>query len=109
MKVRALYKRAIEELGLMQLDVYRVVDEEKKTVKDVVRIYDPTTTKVVLVDLGSIREALSPVDYFTKILEALKEAGIPYPERKANQILEAFRRMSAGEGVEKQEATPSSA
>lgn len=109
MKVRALYKRAIEELGLMQLDVYRVIDDRKKTVKDIVRIYDPTTTKVVLVDLGNIREALSPVDYFNKILEALRKAGVPYPERKANQILEAFKRMSSGEGGEKQEATPSSA
>ena len=105
MKVRALYKKAIEELGLMQLDVYRVVDPKKKVPKDIVRIYDPTTTKVVTVDLGNIREALKPVEYFTKILDALKEAGIPYPERKANQILEAFRRMSAEEG-EAATATP---
>jgi len=92
-KVRTLYKRAIEELGLAQLDVYRVKDDSGVE-KDIVRIFDPATTKVVLVDLGTIREALTPIEYLERILKALDEAGIAYPERKAAELREAFSRLS---------------
>ena len=88
----ALYKRAIEELGLRQLDVYRVRDE-KGVEKDIVRIFDPASVRVITVDLGAIREAIKPTDYLSKILETLDEAGIPYPERKARELMEAFKKL----------------
>ncbi len=96
-KILTLYKRAIEELGLRQLDVYRVVAEDEKTKarveKDIVRVFDPATNKVVLIDLGRIREALQPLEYIDAILEALKKNEIPFPERKANELREAFKRL----------------
>jgi len=95
-KVLALYKRAIEELGLRQLDVYRVRDE-RGVEKDIVRIFDPASVRVITVDLGAIREALKPTEYLGKIFEALDNAGIPYPERKANELMEAFRRLEKPE------------
>ena len=99
-----LYKAAIEELGLRQLDVYRVkeVDKDAKQEKlvDVIRIFDPASNKVVLVKLPAIREAVSPKEYIEILLKSLKDNGISYPERKAAQLVEVFTEITESEKEE---------
>ncbi len=85
----SLYKRIIEELGLRQLDVYRV-PAEKGGFKDVIRLLDPMTNKVALVDLGKLREATDPAEFLEKIIEAATKAEIAIPERKIEQLKEAL-------------------
>jgi len=103
-RLLTLYKAAIEELGLRQLDVYRVEKDGKLV--DIIRIFDPGTIKVILVELPGIREAVSPKDYIDILLKALDEAGIQYPERKANQLRDIFYKLSQEAGEEaKAEAT----
>ena len=83
-----VYKRIINELGLMQLDVYRVVEDGKTL--DIVRIYDPAKNKVFLVNLGVTREALTPLEFIEKLEKAASEAGVTLPERKLKQLKEAY-------------------
>lgn len=84
-KVLSKYKYIIEELGLRQLDVYRVMGE-KDIMKDIVRLYDPATTKVITVDLGKIRESMNPLEFLEKIADAAKKEGISLPERKLREL-----------------------
>jgi len=95
-----LYKAAIEELGLRQLDVYRIVKKDENKMVDVIRIFDPATNKVVLVELPSIREALDPKDYIDILLDSLAKAGVSYPERKAAQLRDLFYKLSQEKGEE---------
>jgi len=97
-RLLTLYKAAIEELGLRQLDVYRVEKDGKLV--DILRIFDPGSIKVILVELPSIREAVAPKDYIDILLRALDEAKIQYPERKANQLRELFYKLSQETGEE---------
>jgi len=85
-RVYTPYKRIVSELGLMQLDVYRIVDPKDKIVKDVLRIYSPSANKVILVDLGAPRESLSLLDFLNKLTEALKSNNIPVPERTLKRL-----------------------
>ena len=89
------YKKVIETLGLIQLDVYRVVDEEKKTPKDILRIYSPNPVKVVIVDLGAPREALSLSEFLEKIVTALEENKIPVPERILKKLRQELEKKEA--------------
>ena len=89
------YKKVIETLGLIQLDVYRVVDEEKKTPKDILRIYSPNPVKVVIVDLGAPREALSLSEFLEKIVAALEENRIPVPERILKKLRQELAKKEA--------------
>ena len=91
-KIYTPYKRIIEELGLFQLDVYRV-RTEKGTLKDVLRIQDPASGKVVTIDLGATREALSLTEYLDKVVEALTSSGVALPERRIRQLRERLERM----------------
>lgn len=88
-KTLTLYKRVIEELGLRQLDVYRVADE-KGGLKDILRVFDPTTNKVLTIDLGKIREAIKPLEFLDLIVKVATESGIMLPERKVNELREVF-------------------
>lgn len=95
-KTLTLYKRIVEELGLRQLDVYRVSDG-KGGLKDVIRILDPTTNKVFTIDLGRIREAVKPLEFLEALVKASSENGVTLPERKVNELREAFSREEASE------------
>ncbi len=84
-RVFTVYRRIITSLGLKELDVYRVVGEDGIK-KDILRLYDFTSNKVVLVDLGTTREAMSPVEFLNKVVEKAREAGISLPERKIREL-----------------------
>jgi hypothetical protein len=90
-KLYTKYKRLIEAVGLKQLDVYRVV-RDGKTV-DIVRLYDPASGKVAVVDLGTTRESLGLSEYLEKVVDALKKQGITVNER----LLERVRRSLEAE------------
>ena len=102
------YKRLVESLGLRVLDFYRVSEGGRQ--KDVVRILDYASGKVVLVDLGAPREALAYREFLEAVLKGLKAAGVEVSERIASRALEAASRLdsqrvpAAGE-----EAPPSAA
>lgn len=106
-KIYTPYKKLIEELGLFQLDVYRIKGaagskgeeaSEAPVVRDIVRIYDPATNKVVVVDLGGPRESLDLATYLERVVSSLKEAGIPLPERKVAMLMNALSKKSAQAG-----------
>ena len=86
-----LYKKIIEELGLRQLDVYRVRDEKAGGLKDIIRVFDPATSKVYLVDLGKIREAVKPIEFLEAVVKASEEAEVRLPERIVARLREKFR------------------
>ena len=92
--VLARYKRLVEALGVRILDIYRVAGEDGRQ-KDVVRILDYATGKVVLVDLEAAREALKFREYVEKIVEALRDAGIQVNERIAARVLEEASRLDS--------------
>ncbi|BAN89805.1 hypothetical protein [Aeropyrum camini] len=73
------YKMLVESLGLKQLDVYRVLREGKPV--DVIRVQDPASGKIALVDLGATRESLTLGEFAEKLLAALGESGITVSER----------------------------
>ncbi len=85
-----IYKRIISELGLLQLDVYRVIESGKTL--DIIRIYDPAKNKVFLVNLGVTREALTPLEFIEKLEEAAKASEVTLPERKLKKLKETFSR-----------------
>ncbi|MEB3778619.1 MAG: hypothetical protein GSR85_00075 [Desulfurococcales archaeon] len=108
-RIYAKYKSIIEELGLRQLDVYRVIKDGRIT--DVLRIQDPMSGKILIFDLEAPREALSLLEFFNKLKEALEEAKIEVSERRLNLIEERLKRIEVEEGKieekeEKPEATP---
>ncbi len=88
-KTLTLYKRIVEELGLRQLDVYRVRDS-KGTLKDVLRLFDPATNKVFTLDLGKVREALQPGEFLEAIIKAADEAEVRLPDRIVTRLRELF-------------------
>ncbi len=92
-KIYTIYKNIVRELGLFQLDVYRVFKEGKQV--DILRLYDPVKNAVFTVDLGTPREALEPADFLDKLVKAAEEAEISLPERKVNQLREALRRKES--------------
>jgi len=92
-----LYKKIIEELGLRQLDVYRVRDEKAGGFKDIIRVFDPATSKVYLVDLGKIREAVKPVEFLEAVIKASEGAGVRLPERIVARLREKFKEEKPAE------------
>jgi len=98
-KTLTLYKRIIEELGLKQLDVYRIRDD-KGVLKDIVRLFDPSTYRVITIDLGKIREALQPGEFLEAIVNASNNAGIRLPERVVSRLREKFAQSKSAGRVE---------
>ncbi len=78
------YRRLVERLGLRQVDVYRQMRDGRIT--DVVRIADPSTNKVFLVDLGAPREALTFTEFLDKVLEGARAAQVPLPDRLVAEV-----------------------
>jgi hypothetical protein len=86
--VYSKYRMIVTALGLRELDVYRVVKKEggaSRTV-DIIRVFDPSTGKVALVDLGTVREALSFESFIEKLVGELEKAGIRVSERRLDLV-----------------------
>ena len=106
-KIYTPYKKLVEELGLFQLDVYRVRGSagkegehkekgaEAPIVKDIIRVYDPATNKIVIIDLGGPRESLDLATYLERLVSALRKAEVPLPERKVAMLMEALSKKKA--------------
>lgn len=82
------YKIFVTALGLEQLDVYRVVKDGKPV--DILRILDPSTGKIVMIDLGVSRESLGEEEFLKKLLEELEKNGITVSERILARLRERF-------------------
>ncbi|MCE4603254.1 MAG: hypothetical protein F7C08_00195 [Desulfurococcales archaeon] len=87
-KIYTKYKDVVEYLGFKQLDVYRV-ESEGRTV-DIIRIMDPMTGKVGVVNLGAAREALSMSEFLENVVKGAEEAGLPVNERRVATLKERF-------------------
>lgn len=92
------YKRLIEALGLRQLDVYRIRDNSTSKLKDIVRASDPSSGRVVVVDLGTVRESLSYQEFLAKVLDGIKKAGIPLPDRLVANVMNEAKRLDEQAG-----------
>ncbi len=92
------YRRLIEALGLKQLDVYRIRDNSSGKLKDIVRVSDPSSGRVVVVDLGTVRESLSYQEFLTKVLDGIKRAGIPLPDRLVANVMNEAKRLDEQAG-----------
>lgn len=84
-KVYSKYRMLVTALGLKELDVYRIQKEDKRVV-DVLRVMDPATGKVALVDLEAPRESLSLDEFLDRLVKKLEEAGMPVSERILNRV-----------------------
>ena len=84
-KIYTKYKRVVEAIGLKQLDVYRVVRDGR--VIDIVRIYDPASGRVAVIDLGTTRESLDLKDYLSRVVEELRRQGITVNERMLERVM----------------------
>ncbi len=73
------YKALLELLGLRELDVYRY--SRKGQVSDVIRVLEPSTRKVINLDLGTTRESLSYDEFLVKVRELAEKAGIKISDR----------------------------
>ncbi|MEN2999169.1 MAG: hypothetical protein ABDH61_01120 [Acidilobaceae archaeon] len=84
------YKALVETLGLRQVDVYRVVEGGRE--KEVVRLYDPTGGKVIVVELGTVRESLGLEEYLNKVLEAAGKHGVRVSDKKLQLVRSQVQR-----------------
>ena len=87
------YRRIIEMLNLRQLDVYRVT-HDKAGAKDLLRIMDPSSGKIVIVDLETTREALTFGEFLERLVYKLKEQGITLDDRLVERIRRAIENLS---------------
>ncbi|MCX8195874.1 MAG: hypothetical protein N3F67_02180 [Acidilobaceae archaeon] len=78
------YRSLVEALGLRQVDVYRVRRGERE--QELVRLYDPASGKVILVDLGTVRESLSLEEYLDRVLEAAGKHGIRVSDKRLQTV-----------------------
>jgi len=102
--MRSAYRRALEAVELEVLDVYRLRDE-KGVEKDVIRILHRPTSKVIIIDLGRLREAMSPEEFMGAIRETLEKAGIRLHERRYEYALRWLKDKVREWSVEASEAT----
>ncbi len=89
------YKMLIEMLGVKQVDVYRLEESESGgvRVKDVIRVFDPTTSKVITIDLGTVRESLSFGEFAERVLKTLKENGVRVSERVEHLVIDTAKKL----------------
>jgi hypothetical protein len=92
--VLSKYKRLAEALGVRVLDVYRVRGRDGRE-RDVVRVLDYASGKVVLVDLGGTRETLKFREYAERLVEELRKAGVSVNERIAGRVLDTASKLDA--------------
>lgn len=84
-RITSRYKFIVEALGLKQLDVYRVVERGREV--DVLRLYDPSTRKVITINIGTLRESLDQKDFLDRILKSLEEAGVRVSEKRLSRFI----------------------
>ncbi len=84
-RIYSRYRMIVTALGLKELDVYRVKGKDGRIV-DVLRIMDPGTGKVVLVDLETPRESLSLEEFLARLVKKLEDAGMPVSERILERV-----------------------
>ncbi|MCE4611395.1 MAG: hypothetical protein F7B17_05430 [Desulfurococcales archaeon] len=84
-RIYSRYRMIVTALGLKELDVYRVKGKDGRIV-DVLRIMDPGTGKVVLVDLEAPRESLSLEEFLARLVKKLEDAGMPVSERILERV-----------------------
>jgi hypothetical protein len=84
-RVLSKYRFLVEALGLRQVDVYRVREGGREV--DILRVYDPSTNKVVIVNLGALRESLDQREFLDRLLKGLSEAGVRVSEKRLSKIL----------------------
>lgn len=88
------YRYIVEMLGYKQVDVYRVprIEDGKKVgFKDVIRIMEPMSGKMAVIDLGVTRESLSLLEFMEKIVEGAGKAGLPVFERNVQVLREKLK------------------
>ncbi len=88
------YRYIVEMLGYKQVDVYRVPrteDGKKVGFKDVVRIMEPMSGKIAVIDLGVTRESLSLLEFMEKIVDGAGKAGLPVFERNVQVLREKLK------------------
>lgn len=88
-----LYRQVVEELGLKQLDVYRV-SGDKGGFKDVLRLFDPASGRVFTVDLGRVRESVDPLEFLEAVVNAAREKGVTLPDRRVAELRSALSKRS---------------
>jgi len=111
-KIYARYKVLIHALGLKQVDVYRFNSKTRKGggegegggARDVLRIADPLSNKVALIDLGTVREALSYSEFLERVIEGLRKAGIAVSERRIAAAREKAKAMDEAAAPAKAQA-----
>ncbi len=94
------YRYVIEMLGYKQVDIYRVPrveNGEKAGFKDIVRIMEPMSGKVAVIDLGVVRESLSLLEFMEKIVEGAEKAGLPVFERNVQVLREKLKEKNQAE------------
>jgi len=94
-KIYTKYKALIEMVNLRQLDVYRINKEDGKP-SEIIRIMDPSTMKVINIDLNAYRESLSYSEFLRKIREGLEKNGIPINDMAWNNAMKAVEAMDKG-------------
>ena len=102
-KVYTRYRDIVEYLGYKQLDVYRVM-EDGKTI-DIIRIMDPMTGKVGVVNLNAPRESLSYTEFLELVIEGAKKAGLPLNERRIALLRE---KLAKSQGTVQEEPSQAS-
>lgn len=87
------YKALLELLGFRELDVYRY--SRKGQVSDVIRVLEPTSRKIVNVDLGTARESLSYEEFLNRVKEGLEKSGIRVSDRAWSTALHKIKALSS--------------
>ncbi|MEM0340388.1 MAG: hypothetical protein QXN05_02555 [Acidilobaceae archaeon] len=77
-------KLALEALGLKQLDVYRIAEDNRLV--DIVRVKDLTSEKVVTINLGTVRESLEVSEFVDRVVSELVRVGVKVDERKLSAL-----------------------
>jgi len=83
-RILSKYRFMVEALGLKQLDVYRVKVGSKEV--DILRVYDPSTRKIVTVNIGALRESLDQREFLDRLLKSLEEAGVKVSEKRLSRL-----------------------
>jgi len=85
-----VYKALLELLGLRQLDVYR---KSRGSPSDVIRALEPSSRKVVEIDLGTTRESLTYEEFLAKVKDTTEKQGIRISDRSWSTAMAKVKSM----------------
>ena len=83
-RIYSKYRMLVTALGLNELDVYRINREGRSV--DIIRVYDPSSGRIALVDLGTTRESLSLDEFLDRLIAGLEKGGVKISERRINAV-----------------------